>query len=178
MKITNTNSINLLQSKESIKSLKENTAEKEKQTPAAIYEKSKPEDKGFVYDKVTIDQLKRDSEKQYENLKRMVEDLLKRQGKSFSELAPQEVVKIDETTKAEAKKLVGPDGPLGIEAMSDKIVQFAKAISGGDKSKLETLKKAIDKGFAEAEKILGKLPEISQKTYERIMEKLDMWENE
>ena len=61
---------------------------------------------------------------------------------------------------------------------SDTIVYFAKAISGGNKSKLDKLIAAIDKGFSEAGKALGGLPEISMKTYDRIMEKLDVWKNE
>ena len=106
----------------------------------------------------------------------MVEELLKSQGKVLKDLLPGDTVKVDGATRLEASKLIADDGPLGIEAMSDKIVDFAKAISGGDKGKLETLKKAIDKGFREAERILGGLPDISMKTYDRSMEKLDLWE--
>lgn len=62
--------------------------------------------------------------------------------------------------------------------MCDKIVEFAIAISGGDKSKLDTLITAIDKGFSEAGRILGGFPDISLKTYDRIMEKLNDWKNE
>lgn len=146
--------------------------------PAAVYEKSQAQDKSHVYDKVTIDQLKRDSEKAYSHLRQLVASLLERQGKTFESLDPNEIVEIDETARAEANELISENGPLGVEATSDRIVNFAKAISGGDKSKLDTLKKAIDQGFKEAEKILGKLPDISQKTYARIMEKLGEWEEE
>lgn len=178
MKITNVNHLNLLPHKEHVKSQKDNATEKEKPTPAAIYEKSKPEDKGFIYDKVTIEQLKKDSERHYENLIRIVEDLLKRQGMSLNKLTPQDIVNVDEATRAKAAEQIGPDGPLGVEALSESIVDFAKAISGGDKSKLAMLKDAIKQGFDEAKKILGELPEISRQTFDRVMEKLDMWENE
>lgn len=150
---------------------------KAQNSKAAVYEKSKPQEKGHVYDKVTIDQLKRDSEKAYATLRQIVQDLLRRQGKTLDILQPDDVVKVDETARIEARELIGSNGPLGVEAVSDRIVNFAKAISGGDKSKLDTLRNAIDQGFKEAEKILGKLPEISQKTYDRIMEKLDAWED-
>lgn len=145
---------------------------------AAVYEKSQAEDKGHIYDKGTIDQLKRDSEKAYSHLRQLVESLLQRQGKTLKLIDPDEIIKVDDAARAEANELIGENGPLGVEATSDRIVKFAKAISGGDKSKLDTLKKAIDQGFKEAEKILGKLPEISQKTYDRIMEKLGEWEEE
>ena len=157
---------------------KVNTSSKEKHTPAAVFEKSVVEDKGHVYDKTTIDKLRMESAKSFDSLKKMIEDMLSRQGKSFSLLNSQDTINIDETTRAEANALIGPDGPLGIEAMSDSIVDFAKAISGGDKSKLDTLIAAIDKGFNEAARILGGLPDISMKTYDRIMEKLADWKNE
>lgn len=65
------------------------------------------------------------------------------------------------------------------EKVSDRIVEFAKAISGGDKSKIDTLRDAIEKGFAEAARVLGgELPEVSQKTYDLVMQKLDTWAQE
>lgn len=145
---------------------------------AAVYEKSKPEDKTHVYDKLSIEKLKQDSEKAYATLRQIVENLLKRQGKTLDILQLDDVVQVDETARIEARQLIGANGPLGVEAVSDRIVNFAKAVSGGDKSKLDKLRSAIDKGFKEAEKILGQLPEISRKTYDRIMEKLDAWEEE
>ena len=153
--------------------------EKTKESPAAIYEKGENrKNTGHVYDKTTVDKLKRDSEKAYAHLKRIVEDMLKRQGKTLKLVEPDEFIEVDETARLEAQELIGPDGALGVEAVSQRIVDFAIAISGGDKSKLDTLKKAINQGFKEAEKILGELPDISKQTYDRIMEKLDNWEKE
>lgn len=145
---------------------------------AAIYEKSKAEDKGHIYDNITVEELKKDSEKAYATLRQIVDDMLRRQGKSLNILQEHDVVKVDETARIEARELLGPGGALGVEAVSDRIVNFSKAISGKNKSKLDTIKKAIDQGFKEAEKILGELPDISLKTYDRIMEKLDAWEEE
>lgn len=178
MKINGIGNINNIQDKQQLEKRQVNTLKKEKVTPAAVFEKSKSEDKGIVYDKLSIDMLKQESDKTFLQLKKLVEEMLLKQGKSLSLLNPREVVMIDKSTRSEANDLIGPDGPLGIEAMSDKIVDFAKAISGGDKSKLAILRKAIDKGFKEAEKTLGGLPDISRKTYDRIMDKLDKWEDE
>ncbi len=150
-----------------------------KETPAAVYEKSEPKkDLGHVYDKNTVDRLKRDSQQAHAQLIRIVEEMLKRQGKTLNLLKPDEIVEVDETARLEAQSLIGPDGELGVEKVSQRIVDFAIAISGGDKSKLGTLRKAIDQGFKEAEKMLGGLPDISRETYDRIMEKLDAWEKE
>ena len=59
---------------------------------------------------------------------------------------------------------------------SDRLVDFAKALTGGDSSKIESMRSAIKKGFEEAKKLWGgELPEISQKTYDATMKKLDEW---
>ena len=170
------NSINNLQNNDQLKRDKVDLPKKINTEPAATFEKTKQDDIKTTYDKASIDKLKNESNKSFETLKKMVEELLKSQGKALNDLLPGELVKVDGATRAKASELIADDGPLGIEAMSDKIVDFAKAVSGGDKGKLATLKNAIDKGFREAERILGKLPEISMKTYDRIMEKLDIWE--
>ncbi|MDF2547684.1 MAG: hypothetical protein K0R93_2582 [Anaerosolibacter sp.] len=131
-------------------------------------------------DEKTIQKLKEESEKNYRHLKEMVRQLLERQGLTFQDIEnPDTIVEIDEEARTEALKMIGEGGPLSPEVVSNRIVEFAKAISGGDKAKYETLKTAIDEGFKEAERILGgKLPEISQKTYTMVMEKLDRWVKE
>mgnify|MGYP000971973000 CR=1 FL=1 len=156
---------------------------KEDNSPAAIYEKSEPVkkvtyDKSHEIDRETINRLIADSNKAYSYLKDLVEALLKRQGKTFNDIKIGDAVEIDEEAKLEATKLIDENGPLSPEAVSNRIVDFAKAISGGDIEKLDELKKAIDKGFKEAEKILGELPSISNETYKLIMEKLDNWAEE
>ena len=75
--------------------------------------------------------------------------------------------------------MIEDGGPLSPEAVSNRIVDFAKSISGGDKSKLALLRDAIEEGFEQAKEFMGgELPEISDTTYELIQEKLDAWEEE
>lgn len=178
MKIDNINRVSNVPNNNVMEEKKVNPSKKEKIEPAAVYEKSKAEEKTHVYDRSSIERLKKESDSVYGQLRQMVEDMLKNQGRTFGMLRPGEMVNIDGATRAEAQKMIGDDGPLGIEAMSDTIVDFAKSISGGNKEKLDSLRGAIEKGFRAAERILGQLPEISQKTYDRIMEKLDVWEKE
>lgn len=149
-----------------------------KETPAAVYEKTESKETSHVYDKNTIARLKRDSQQAHAHLIRLVEDMLRRQGKTLNLLGDDEIVEVDETARQEAAALIGPDGPLGAEAVSQRLVDFAIAISGGDKSKADTLRASIEQGFKEAEKILGELPEISKETYKLTMEKFDAWVNE
>lgn len=81
---------------------------------------------------------------------------------------------VDAATKAQAQADIAEDGYWGVEATSSRIVDFAVALCGDDKDKLEEMKEAFEKGFKEAEKTWGgELPDICQKTYDRVFEKFD-----
>lgn len=85
---------------------------------------------------------------------------------------------VDAATKEQAQKDIADDGYWGVTQTSDRIVDFAKALSGGDSSKADDMIKAFQKGFKEATKSWGKdLPDISQKTYDAVMEKLGKWKS-
>lgn len=130
----------------------------------------------YAADTVTIDQLREKSEAAYRQLRDMVQQLMQRQGKA-SDLA--QGTPVDATTQAEAQALIGEGGALSAETVSDNIVEFAKAVSGGDREAAETLRGAIDRGFAEAAKLFGgSLPQISQDTQALVHEKLDAWLSE
>ncbi|ABR46999.1 conserved hypothetical protein [Alkaliphilus metalliredigens QYMF] len=128
-------------------------------------------------DESTIQKLKEESESAHNHLREMVKQLLERQGLTFKDLAGlDEGVKIDEETRLEAQAMIAEGGPFSPENVSDRLIAFAKAISGGDKGKIDILRSAIEKGFKEAQEMLGgELPEISHTTYELTMEKLDAW---
>lgn len=84
------------------------------------------------------------------------------------------IVDLATLTPEEAQALVADDGYFGVEQTSERIVDFAINAFGNDPDKLQQMKDAIDKGFKEAQQAFGgALPEISQKTYTAIMEKLD-----
>jgi len=79
----------------------------------------------------------------------------------------------------EAKANISEGGYWGVEQTANRILDFAKALSGGDPSKLETLKNAVLKGFDAAEKIWGgKLPSISYETKQKVLEGFEAWANE
>lgn len=102
--------------------------------------------------------------------------LLERQGITFEEAQGGKTVAIDPETRAEAQALISEDGYWGVEKTSARIVEFAIAGAGGDTTRLEEIKAAIDNGFGMAAETLGgSLPEISTKTYDAVMEKLDQW---
>lgn len=160
---------------------------------AAVYEKSA--DTSKVTEKSTskssdrtaiIAQLKADAEKQKQNLFDIVSKTIKGQGKSFALATEDDMWKflargdflVDADTKAQAQKDIAEDGYYGVEKTSDRILDFAKAISGDDPSKADELIDAFKKGFKEATKTWGQsLPDISQKTYDKVLEKFDKWKN-
>lgn len=132
------------------------------------------------YNAQLIARLKQESEEAHNQLRELVRKLLERQGLTYRDaLNPKTQIAVDDTARLEAKEAIGAGGLLSPEKVSDRIVDFAIALSGGDKNKIAAIREAIDKGFREAAKALGgTLPKISNKTYDLIMEKLDGWVNE
>ena len=157
---------------------------------AAVYEKSETakkatyDSKNPKVDQATIDKLKADAEARYASLASLVEKCLTKQGQTYQFATLSDLMKgvvsgqveVDPEVVEQAKKDVAEDGYWGVEQTAERIVSFAKALTGGDATKLEEMRKAIDKGFGDAEKVWGdELPEISAKTRDRINEMLDEW---
>ena len=85
---------------------------------------------------------------------------------------------VDEETQKQAQADIAEDGYWGVEQTSDRILDFAKALSGNDPEKADLLIDAFKKGFEDATKSWGKdLPDISQRTYDAVLEKFDKWKN-
>ncbi len=143
------------------------------QTPSALY--TKPKAKGLNATEIEV--LKAEADKATESLRELVRQMLLKQNEAAGKAAGKQRQDSVELKPAdEAALSISEDGEFGIKAVSDRIVNFAIAVSGNDPSKLETLKKAIDRGFAEAEKAFGgKLPDISYATHAEVMRKLDAW---
>jgi hypothetical protein len=56
-------------------------------------------------------------------------------------------------------------------------LDFAVAISGGDPSRIDVLRRAVERGFDAAERQWGgNLPEISERTRDAVMEGFDQWQ--
>ncbi len=159
----------------------------QKDDTAAILELGKGDAKSTVYSKPVngrnteeISRLWNETQKTVESLRSMVVRLVVNQGKKLEDvLSGKEKIFVDGETRAEAERLLSEDGDLGVKAVSTRIVDFAKALSGGDKAKLDELKAGIEKGFRQAERAFGgKLPQISSDTYDEIMRQLDEWSKE
>ncbi|MDP2842828.1 MAG: hypothetical protein Q8O06_04185 [Acetobacterium sp.] len=139
----------------------------------------------YTVDRKKIDEIKQDFARNTESFKKMVEAMIEKQGKNVNQvlkdlLAGKEVdIVVDSETQAAAQESISEDGYFGVNKTSERIVDFAKALSGGDKSKLEALRNAFKEGFESAKKAFGgELPEISQQTYDKVMQGFDDWANE
>lgn len=73
-------------------------------------------------------------------------------------------VKVSPDMQEAARLELGPGGYWSPEAVTDRIIGFATAWAGDDPEKLQKALAAVRKGFAEAEKMLGGLPDVSQRT--------------
>lgn len=111
-----------------------------------------------------------------EPLRNFVDRLVSQQVDFRNKVSDKYSKEISKEDVEKAKKLISEDGELGVKKTTERIIQFAKAISGEDKSKIGELKEAIQQGFKEAEKVFGVLPDISKKTQDEVMKALDQWE--
>ena len=81
---------------------------------------------------------------------------------------------IAELSQEEAAELVSEDGIFGISQTSERIADFVINGAGGDEDMLRAGREGMIQGFKEAEALWGgELPEISQKTMQAAIEKVD-----
>ena len=136
--------------------------------------------KTYTPDTNLVNKLKADAENRASQLRSLVEQMMGKQANTYgnandiwSSLRSGNFT-VDPATKAQAQADIAEDGYWGVNQTSDRIIQFANALTGGDPDKIESMREAFKKGYAQAEKTWGgSLPEISQKTYDAVMEKFD-----
>lgn len=155
---------------------------KKTEEPAAVYEASA--DKAASNKKAAnlkvANYIKTANEARITQLENIVHKLIAGQGDAYGKaknmwqfLASGNFT-VDAATKAQAQADIAEDGYWGVNATSDRIVDFAVALAGDDPDKLEEMRSAFLKGFNKAKETWGgELPEISQKTYDAVMEKFD-----
>lgn len=164
-----------------------------KTTAEVVETKPSAEETGVVYepssevpaktykaDGKMIAKLKADAEARTEQFRNLVQQLITKQFGVYAEANDiwdylrEGKLEVDPETKAQAEADIAEDGYWGVEQTSDRIIDFATALTGGDPSKIEAMRDAFKKGYEQAEKTWGgKLPDISQRTYDAVMEKFD-----
>jgi len=155
-----------------------------------VFEKSSQTNQTYKPDYATIQKMMQESNEKVDSFRQLLERIFNKQGMTFNEAIGRLreslggdgttfKVEIDEETRRKAEEDISEDGYWGVNQTSGRIMDFAKALSGGDPSKIELLRGAVQKAFDKAEKQWGeKLPEVSQKTYTEVMRRFDEWAQE
>lgn len=183
---TNTYDAAYLASQTAAKATEENTsttkASEEKDNKGVVYEASKDTGTQKTYTQNTnlVNKMKADAEAHAHQLQNIVQQLMSKQGQTYNNangiwsfLASGNFT-VDAATKAQAEKDIAEDGYWGVQQTSDRIIDFATALTGGDPDKIEEMREAFKKGYKQAEKTWGgELPDISKRTYDAVMEKFD-----
>lgn len=168
-------------------SSKKTESSKNDTAAGVIYEKGssdKSNSSQKTQNSALIAKMKADSDSRISQLRGIVEQMMSKQGAAigkaddmWSFLAGGNFT-VSADVKAQAQADIAEDGYWGVNQTSDRILDFAKALSGNDKSKAQELADAFKKGFDQATKAWGgKLPDISQQTYDKVLEKFDNWMN-
>ncbi len=130
-------------------------------------------------DAEAIAKLKTQAEQPYNQLRDLVVNLLTNQGrKSETSLTSlqNKILNISRQDIEQAQADIAEDGYYGVKQTSERILDFAKALSGGDPSKITMLRNAVEKGFAAAKSAWGgKMPDITGQTYDAVMAGFDAW---
>lgn len=143
---------------------------------SAVYEPSAETEKTDTVtakqkNEAIISRLKADAEARTQQLQQLVQQMISKQGNAYGQannmwkfLASGNFT-VDAQTKAQAQADIAEDGYWGVKQTSERIFDFAKALSGGDMNKMKEMQAAFEKGFKQATKTWGKeLPQISQDT--------------
>lgn len=155
-------------------------------------EKSGEHDKksGTVSDRVSLGQQKPEEvtydgsikeflDSKYSLLRDLVVNTLQEQGIATKVAAGESEIDISTLTPEQAKDLVSDDGYFGVKQTSDRMFEFAVQMAGTDPARMAEVRKGLEKGFKEAEKVFGgTLPDISYDTMDAVLEKLQKYEEE
>lgn len=133
------------------------------------------------YDSIEINKLIEDNEKRINDFKETIRKMIVKQGETSNlTLFGQKLnVTVEDSQKAAAA--IAEGGEYSVDAVATRIMDMAKALSNGDKSKIPLLRDAVKKGFEAAGLEFNDgagLPDISNQTYDEIMKRFDEWENE
>lgn len=155
---------------------------KEKENAGAVYEPSKEgkEAAAKMDRSAIVAQLQADAEARVQQMTDLVHKMMGQQGVAIGKsddmwrfLASGEFT-VDAATKAQAQKDIAEDGYWGVSQTSQRIFDFAMALTGGDADKMEEMRDAFEKGFKMATDTWGKeLPDISQRTYDATQKLFD-----
>ena len=136
--------------------------------------------KTYKPDMNLVNKLKADADARTAQLRSLVEKMMSGQANTYGKandiwsFLREGKFTVDPATRLQAQQDISEDGYWGVKQTSDRIIDFATALTGGDPAQIEKMRAAFEKGYKMAEKKWGgELPEISKQTYDAVMEKFD-----
>ena len=163
------------------KTTEENKDASNKNESGVVYEPSTTTPaKTYTQNTELVNKLKAAADSHTQQLQNIVQQLMTKQGQAYGtandmwKFLASGKFEVDEATKLQAQQDISEDGYWGVKQTSSRILDFATALTGGDPSKIEDMRKAFEKGYKQAEKTWGgELPEISKQTYDAVMKGFD-----
>ncbi|MCI8465790.1 MAG: hypothetical protein HFI63_08045 [Lachnospiraceae bacterium] len=136
--------------------------------------------------KLSADEIRKYQEQREQSFTKMLNDIVSKQanaGKKAEQLAKKGLTKdffsdlvVTPEQALAAKQSIGEDGEWGVNAVATRIMDMCVALSGGDSSKVEEMRAAVDKGFKQAMgQWGGSLPSICSQTHDEINKRFDYW---
>lgn len=118
-----------------------------------------------------VAKLQSDQEARHKQLTDMVQKLFSKQADAYGlsndmwKFLASGKYTVDAETKAQAQADIAEDGYYGVKKTSERMFEFAMALTGGDVDKMKEMQSAVEKGYKQAEKTWGgNLPDISKQT--------------
>lgn len=195
-----TNAVKVIANEYTSKAAATNTTQVIPDTEAAVYETSEQSTNNtkitYTRESATLSEISKQVEAKLSNLRGIVENLVTMQslktgegkGLNYDQIMEKydgklkdfyQNLEVDEPTRLKAQQEISEDGFWGVKQTSERAIEFAKALSGGDPSKVALLRDAIEEGYKAAEKAWGgELPEICKQTQEATLKGLNDWANE
>ena len=141
---------------------------------------AKTDETGIYSRESIIQQLKESEEQRVQAFQETLKSMLAQQGEEVNLAFGDMKLHVTEEQSAKAKEAISEGGEYSVENVTDRIMDMAKALAGGDPSKIDMLQDAVIKGFEKAAGALGKksldeMPDITKKTYESVMKEFDDW---
>jgi hypothetical protein len=174
-----------------------NTAAAKQIGDAAMYEKTNQTasdaKNSYTRDAATLSEINKQVDAKLASLRATVENLVsmqsvklgEAQGLSYDQILAKydgkmkkfyQSLEVDDATRLNAQQEISEEGFWGVKQTAARTIEFAKALAGGDPSKIALLRNAIEEGYKAAEKSWGgELPDISQKTQAAVLKGLDDW---
>lgn len=132
----------------------------------------------FQPDMQRVSEMWSSHQQQVDSFRRMIETLLNQQAErqGLSNGFSLRDIEVTDVMRAEAAEMIAEGGYFSVEETAARILDFAVAISGGDPARIAALESAVERGFAQAERMFGgEMPEISHQTLAAVREGFEQW---